>query len=826
MRISLPTPFRLRSTLAISFVFAAAGALAAASEAPIALANGRIQLSWTRETDGWHLSRLAVRKGDSWTPYAKPSGLHTVVHVDDQVQQKLVERQREGLAWPFYPERLEAKNGIVHMEQKLPIGTMVTEWALDPEFPSDVRVKMTFTAAKKGKFSMASPTLVVLEQEELSWGMVPGNWYGTTVEKNYELSPEYSQGIPCVPVLTNEKNTMTLSPMLSSKDGLTIAVIPEPGSSVDPWESDRSTRANVRLGLGTMDRYNQLTPVVYSPVLGGRGSELHPGETISLSFRYTIEAAPWFQVFRHAVLDVYRFSDLLGLQKSRESLSTRLERLHKMLRDDKVSGWKINEVRGVKIGANGQKTSDVGAMMMLARAGKDPVMESRIPFLRAYKLEQQETNPGFFQYAATGEYPFESGFSAERGNWIEPLFTTYYTMLDLGNMLLFNPQDEVVRERIRLAGEKLLQWQQQDGSWAVAYDKISHRESFPSLRDLRPTWYGLLVAYRATGDERFLVAARKGADWYLQNAVDKGCFLGACGDALNIWDFTTVFGSQALLDLFDQTKDNRYRDAAITVARIYATSIFTQPIPSNKVKMVKNVAQADWEISQAGLSVEHIRGTASAGPITLSSHAGLFIRMYEATGDEIFADMARAAARGRHFFTDETTGKAAYYTRIDRVAESAKAFPWHAEWQVGWITDYLLAEVRLRSGGQVSFPAGYPTPKVGSHVTYGFSPGHAYGHEAALWLGIGAIRCSTPDAEYICAMDAGEKTLYVFVLNQSPHGQSVTLEVDTKRVLEDASGDAAAWSALAGRVKAGKAANSFDFELQPWGFGAISVSLK
>lgn len=64
--------------------------------------------------------------------------------------------------------------------------------------------------------------------------MIPGNWYGNEIQYNLNMAKTYSMGIPCVPMLAQERNTMTLCPLYSSKDGYTLAVIPDPGTETDP----------------------------------------------------------------------------------------------------------------------------------------------------------------------------------------------------------------------------------------------------------------------------------------------------------------------------------------------------------------------------------------------------------------------------------------------------------------------------------------------------------------------------------------------------------------------------------------------------------------
>src|SRR5690606_19285919 len=117
--------------------------------------------------------------------------------------------------------------------------------------------------------------------------------------------------------------------------------------------------------------------------------------------------------------------------------------------------------------------------------------------------------------------------------------------LDIGNMLLFNPQDEALKHRLRIGAERLLSWQHEDGSWEVAYDRKTRHPEFQDLKDLRPTFYGLMVAYRILKDKRYLTAACKGANWFIKNAVENGAFIGVCGDFRFIPDFAIGQSVQA-----------------------------------------------------------------------------------------------------------------------------------------------------------------------------------------------------------------------------------------------------------------------------------------
>lgn len=751
-----------------------------------------LSLEWAKSDDGWLLREITA----GGKPLDHPRGFTTVLH--SRRKPAAGEVLRDGAGDPstfFFSDAVQLSGGGIRFRHSLPAADIESIWEIDADYPTDIKVSMNLTAKSDGYYSIASPTLAAIPRDQLAWGMIPGNWYGRELENNMHLATMYSQGIPSLPYLANERNSGTLSPMITLKNGITLAVIPEPGTSADPWKHDAPSRGTMRVGMSLINRHKQLGPVLYSPVLGEDGSEMKSGQTTGFQFRYSIQAGDWFSVFGHVVNNIYRLPSILDIQENRFSLTDRVDRMLRFLGDDRRAHWRTWEVSGYEVGAIGSKVgeagskhADSGTMTMIARNAADPVMERRLPSMRNFKLAQQQTGPGFFQGAALGEYGDEEGFRSEVGNWIEPLFTTYYTMIDMGNMLLFDPEDSELKDRLRLGAERLLDWQHEDGRWDVAYDVFSHELTFPDLIDYRPTWYGLLIAHRILGDAKYLDAARKGADWQMVNGVGQGRFLGVCGDTRNVWDFATAQTAQAYMELYDITRDERYREAGIESARIYTTSIFTHPIANDTIKKVNDREYKDWEISQVGLGVEHIRGTAAGrGPILLTSYAGLFVRMHQETGEQIFLTMARAAARGRQAFVGEEVGVSIYYwDSLPHVERDTDRFPWHAFWQIGWITDYLLAEASLRSNGEIGFPAGFMTPKVGPHRTFGFAPGTIFGRQAELFFRQGMMESDNGDMEFITALSSDSNTLYVVAINQSPDEGTGTLKIDLSRLSADA----------------------------------------
>src|SRR5690606_26787526 len=140
------------------------------------------------------------------------------------------------------------------------------------------------------------------------------------------------------------------------------------------------------------------------------------------------------------------------------------------------------------------------------------------------------------------------------------------------------------------------------------------------------------------------------------------------------------------------------------------------------------------------------------------SHAGMFVRLFGLTQDSLYINMARAAAWGQDAFVDPSTHVASYYW--NKMNGGVGRYPHHAWWQVGWIADYLLSEIELRSNGKVSFPRGFNTPKVGPHQTYGFSSGIVFGLSADVILNEGLLRIDNPRVDYFCAINRRDKKLY------------------------------------------------------------------
>jgi hypothetical protein len=807
-----------RLFICLSLVFLS---LTGFAQSNVDLENEYLKLRWTKTSQGYRLNQLFLKDGQHTDSIVNTLGEYMILYSKDAPDTSNTNEQAYQVdlfkAYPhnlrmwkealqpvplntagnpisFFPKEADRVDGKLRFKQDMDVLSMESLWQLDDQAVGDILVEIRLTAKKAGYYAIASPTLYPIEEQHLKWAILPGYFQGKKLEPNLMLAYGYGQGIPAKPVIVRERVASTLAPLVQHLNGLSLAVIPAPGTGRDPWESDAITQRKWSLGLSLMNRTGQLSPTLYHPVLGEDSSYMHAGEQRVFRFRYALNTDNWFALYKHAVYDIYRFKDFLALKNTNESLTHRIGAMVDYLKNESTSLWSTYDYQGLKIGAQAYlgpiagsdrdavKNSDYGAMWMTAKLSGDMVLQKeRLPYARNFKLVQQQQDTGFFQGAAVGQYYLWKGkrFTEEWGDYVEPIALTYYTMIDLGNILLYQPQDVELLKRLRAGGDKLLDWQKADGRWEVAYDRKTTHPVFKELTDRRPTFYGLVVAYRLLGDKKYLEGAEKGADWLMEEAVNKGSFLGVCGDVRFAPDFATGQTAQAFLDLYDITKKEAYLNAAIETARLYTTSIYTHPIPSKINKQVKGAEWKDWQISQVGLSFEHggIFGSANvSGPILLASHAGMFVRMFELTKDSIFIDMARAAAWGRDAFVDPASHVASYYWSTMNAGPGP--FPHHAWWQIGWIMDYLLSEASLRTNQLITFPRGFLTPKVGPHQPYGFATGKLFNEEVELHLPKKAIQLTNEKIDYFCAKGVASETYYVVLMNNSTEDRQIEMTTD------------------------------------------------
>jgi hypothetical protein len=398
-------------------------------------------------------------------------------------------------------------------------------------------------------------------------------------------------------------------------------------------------------------------------------------------------------------------------QPTNQSLISRVEAITRWTTDPKTSPWRTSVFEGVVIGGvastnpDAIMSPDYGTLWSIAALTDQPdLRERQLPSARNFKLKQIDPAPGFFLGAPLGDFflPADKRFASPRDTLVAPADLAG-ALQDLGNVLLFNPNDTNLLECLRLGAERLLAWQHADGHWDPAYDRVSQKALPNQPADPRPVFYGLRVAHRILGDPKYLAAAQRGADWFIAHPAANG----PAG-----FNYSGQI-AQAFLDLPARTNESTYREAAVEAVNVYG----------------------------------HTNGNQS--PVTgFGRLAATLLRVHDLTGNARFLNRARSEIlHDKAFATSNLTVTA-----------------WS---QMGSLLDYLLSEAYVRSGRKIDFPRGFTAAHTGPHQPYGFAPGTILGEPAFLKLPPGLITSENPSLEYLSALGTRDSRLFVIALNNS-----------------------------------------------------------
>ena len=143
-------------------------------------------------------------------------------------------------------------------------------------------------------------------------------------------------------------------------------------------------------------------------------------------------------------------------------------------------------------------------------------------------------------------------------------------------------------------GEFLLATQSDDGSWFRAYTPQGEGLSSPAA------WFGssyaelktgtifptpvLVALHRITGDERFLAAARRAADFIIDTYVEPVLYAGGLNDTTHVKSVKTdsvgvMFLMRSLWKVHEATGETRYLDAAVKAAKVLSSWVFLWDVP-------------------------------------------------------------------------------------------------------------------------------------------------------------------------------------------------------------------------------------------------------
>lgn len=671
-------------------------------------------------------------------------------------------------------------------------------------------ISFTFTPRQEGWYSVGytgAPESAAAELDEI-WQ--PWIWQEKRFPRRSFLSSEQMCPLPAT---------------LVTARGVTVGVAADPDES--PFRMPN--RDNARFGVLVRNPQGNAQPMVFAPVLGHAGSQMKAGGSFIFKLRLLVQTGRSFDAYKHLARGLYGFRDYR--ENVAGSLNETLENFINYAMNDFYSGW-VADLKGFDYTSDVDRTVKVvSALHPLALAlvtDNEEIYRRRALPIIEYLMSRQKY---LFSLDEGEQHQSPSHFLKGPAAEISELAALY--LMSQGRSEVFKHYALALLDKPR----------------ALNLEVVSEGAS----------WQSLLGLYRMTGDAQYLRRAREGADRYLaarvaQPQTDFSQITPKTG-----WEFWVDYTPKwmDLLELYEETKERRYLDAAVAGARLYANYVWLHPcIPEGNVianqgdraavgwrrasrdpqpMFVPQQVTPAWRLSQIGLTPEASNTFQSNPAVFLTHYAAHLLRIARYTGDTFFRDIARSAVVGRYANYpgyDINVEFTTIYARPDYPLRPYQQFTYnqvyynHVWPHIALLTDYLLTEAVTKSEGRINFPSRYAQgyAYLQSKV-YGDRAGEFYGDkDVRPWLPAKLLRTDNVQVNYVAGY--GNGNFYLALLNQSAQAINVTISLnpDVAPVDPARSYDVRVWqenkAADATTMRRGEVTVS----LAPHGITALAVS--
>ncbi|MDP3070182.1 MAG: hypothetical protein Q8N18_07835 [Opitutaceae bacterium] len=566
---------------------------------------------------------------------------------------------------------------------------------------------------------------------------------------------------------------------LVARGGVTTGVLAD--SAEYPFQP-LPNLANSRFGVALRNARGLAQPMLFAPLLGGAGSRMKAGETREFTMRLVVAKANLSATYERTARSLYGFADVrhnaLGSLNAAfdAMLEFGLSDYAKFNPDLRGFAYDTDVPGAVK---NVSALHPLGLALVTDRA--DIYTKLARPLMEFFVSRER------FLFTTDPKVKGQSA-SSRLGGLGAPLteYANLYAMSG-GRTPFF-----------RTAAEGLF-----------GKDRVLNLEG--KIRG--DNWSNALALYRATGERRWLDHAVKDADAYLARRVAVRPADYADPDSRGLF-FWTAFTPQwiELFELYEETREARFLDAAHRGARDYAQFVWLAPrIPDGDVRVHEDgLAPAyrsgprfprikaepetvpAWRTSEIGLTSESAPTSKGARGIFLACYAPWMLRLAALTNDAFLHDIARSAIVGRytsfpgyHINTARNTAyeKPGFARRGKDELNSTTSIHYNHIWpHIALLLDYLVADAFAKSRGQIDFPGryaegyGYLQQRV-----FGDRPGRVYDTSGLhLWMPRGVVTVDHPELNFITAR--GSSTLVIALTNQSKAAVKSTVALSRDRL--------------------------------------------
>ncbi|MDR2675240.1 MAG: fibronectin type III domain-containing protein, partial [Opitutaceae bacterium] len=602
---------------------------------------------------------------------------------------------------------------------------------------------------------------------------------------------------PALSVMLTSAVTPHPLALVETNDGqkITHGVVADPGAIPAEWPQ----RDTAPFGFALRGAERAVQPVVFSPILGGRGSQIAAGA--GLSAAWWVVAAP--QTWENAMRAID--TDIMKLRDYREPWTSSLTKQALNIIDLIKSGQEFTWYENLKGPSNIEDpdTATQAAPLMLLSAARlthdaEFYKKRSLPSLE-YMLSRPRVHYALDVHEYVSQESWtrldfkQAGFGAAlwqgAGQLLGGLNPWLGDYMMNGNQIRTSGgvpgwSEKMAFYRKAPTPELLAEIENEALAWAetefVTKPALPENQSTVSIAsfynfNFYPYWWDLVDLYELTGSPALLAYAEKGAaltaaGQWVQPVVPAG--------DITLYPGGTFTTSRTIG--WNGSEGRRVGWTGEKVAGQRVTKTFGLP--------EKNVPA--WLTAPAGLGLEAPTTyfvLPDLANMQLTAWAANLLRL-SAAGTGAGNDYWRAGAR------NAVIGRGANYpgyylsNQIDlqhdpdypNAGPDVTAFYWHhAPVHLAMLVDYLVTDAEVRTGGQIRFPYAKSQGYVWfSSRVYGGAPGRVFDdRECWLWLDREKFGVDTPKVDYFGALGAGR--FHLVLLNQAQGAVSAQAFVDT-----------------------------------------------
>ncbi|MFZ3485083.1 hypothetical protein [Sphingomonas sp. 3-13AW] len=523
---------------------------------------------------------------------------------------------------------------------------------------------------------------------------------------------------------------------------------------------------NSPFGVSLRTEDGRASPMIFAPVMGGAGSHVPVGAERSFSFYLVREKSDDLtKVYETLARSVYGFRDYRS--NATGSLNATFDRMvdYSMSR---YARW-IAELKGSSYSTDVpgavKNVSSLNPLMLAMVTDRQDMFDDRVVPYIEYMLSREKF---LFSLDPKQKIQHPSRQLLGPAAPVSELATLYAIFGKRNPAYLDLARREYDGERVR---------------------NLDVPES-------GQTWSNALSLFEATGDKAMLSRAITGADRYLATRVDQG--QAEFTDASFFFWPAFVPDFVDLYRLYEASGERRFLDAARLGARRYTMFTWMAPsIPDGEVRVnlggkapvywylrgkghkpmkAPEEQVPAWRVSEVGLTAESSGTSTGHRAIFMANYAPWMVRIGEDAGDAFLQQVAKAAVIGRyrnfpgyHMNTARTTiYEGADYPLREHEELSVNSFHYNHIWPMAsMLLDYLVSDAYARSDGAIDFPAqfmeGYAYLQ---NKFYGYQPGKFYGDQGVqLWMPKGLVKSDAAELNHIAGYRGN--AVYLAFANQS-----------------------------------------------------------